>query len=155
MTANLQMDQKGIIQQCPSCGQQNRLPYRQLGNQTRCGKCKTSLAPIHEPVELTSAEEFQWLTGNSSLPVLVDFWAPWCPPCRAVAPELEKVAANGPGKWIIAKVNTEELPEATGQFQIGGIPTMILFQNGTEKSRISGARPAREIERFISESSQS
>jgi len=82
---------------------------------------------------------------NAKLPVLVDFWAAWCAPCRMVAPELERVASGRPGSLIVAKVDTEALPQVAGRFQIRSIPTMILFRGGREIERVSGAMKASQI----------
>jgi len=101
------------------------------------------------PFEVEDAAAFKALTTRSKLPVLVDFWAPWCGPCKMVAPELVKVAQAGAGQWTVAKVNTEDLPELGAQFGIRSIPTMVLFQDGREVARQSGAMPAAAIQQFI------
>jgi thioredoxin 2 len=100
-------------------------------------------------VEVDSVGNYDALIANSSLPVLVDFWAVWCPPCRQLAPELETVAREERGRWIVAKVNTEQLPELQGRYRIRGIPTMILFRDGTQIAQDSGARPAAAVREFM------
>ena len=96
-----------------------------------------------------SDAEFESLVSQSKLPVLVDFWADWCGPCKMVAPELEKVAAQAAGRILVAKVNTEDLQQTAARFGIASIPTMALMRDGREVNRISGARPARDILQFV------
>jgi thioredoxin 2 len=140
------MDSKGIITTCPSCGQRNRVPF---GKDAKCGKCGTALGNPAEPVEIPSAEAFDALVRSAKQPIVVDFWAPWCGPCRVVAPELVKVALANAGRWLIVKVDTEALPELGERFQIRSIPTMAVFADGKEVARTAGARPAAEIEAFV------
>jgi thioredoxin 2 len=143
------LDDRGIIIACPACGQKNRLPYDRVGGPSRCGHCKQPLAPPSAPIDVARTADFDRLIASASLPVVVDFWAPWCGPCRMVAPELEKVAARQAGRFIIAKVNTDALPDIGDRFQIRSIPTMAVFAEGREVARTTGARPAPDIEAFI------
>lgn len=145
----MELNESGLLLTCPSCGRRNRMPYEKLGQTFRCGHCHTELRAPGEPIVVTSETLFNALTSRSALPVLVDFWAPWCGPCKMVAPELAKVAAEGAGQWIIAKVNTEELPQLAQRSRISGIPTLALFQNGRETARQAGALPAAAIRQFI------
>lgn len=143
------VDDCGLVSSCPNCGQRNRLNYERLNEQFRCGKCHSDLGSASEPVEAASETAFEALVSRSALVVLVDFWAPWCGPCKMVAPELAKVAAEGSGRWLVLKVNTEELPRLAQRFQIQAIPTMVLFARGQEIARQSGAMPAVGIRQFI------
>ena len=143
------LDQKGVVVTCAACGQRNRLAYPRLTNQTRCGKCQAPLGPPSEPIEVPDAATFDGAVNTSELPVVVDFWAPWCGPCRMVAPELAKVAAEQAGRYLVLKVNTDAVPELGERYKIRSIPTMAVFGGGRELGRTSGARPAPEIEAFI------
>jgi thioredoxin 2 len=153
--ASLQVDDRGVIVTCDSCGQKNRLVYDRMGQPVQCGKCRKELPPPGVPLEAASTADFDRLIQHASIPVVVDYWAPWCGPCHMVAPEIEKVAARNAGKLLVVKVNTDALSDLGLRFGIRSIPTLAVFAGGREATRTTGARPAADIERFIQSATQS
>ncbi len=128
---------------CPSCGGVNRVPAERLGQNPRCGKCKQPLFQAKAwPV---GGQMFEKQLTRSDIPLLVDFWAPWCGPCRMMAPAFEQAAASLEPQVRLLKVNTEEEQAVAAQFGIRSIPTMMLFAGGREVDRLSGALDARGI----------
>src|SRR5271169_6628138 len=145
----IESDDRGLLLACPQCGQRNRLIYERLGLTFRCGKCHAEIRSPGEPIEVTSEAIFDSLTGRTAVPVLVEFWASWCGPCKMVAPELIKVAAEGRGRWLVIKVNTEDLPVLAQRFHVNSIPAFALLKAGREVARQAGAMPAQAIQQFI------
>ena len=131
---------------CPSCNAVNRLPSTKLAEHPVCGKCRQPLFSGH-PVELNSGNLARHLQRND-IPVLVDFWAPWCGPCKTMAPQFAKAAGSLEPRFRLAKVNTEAELELGEQFGIRSIPTLILFRAGREIARLSGAMGAQDIIRW-------
>jgi len=122
---------------CPVCKSVNNVPQRDSYTKANCGKCKSSLLDT-KPVELTNSD-FDEVVVNSDIPVIVDFWAPWCGPCKMMAPNFEKSATKFPLKALFAKVNTENEQHLGARFGIRSIPTIIIFKNAKEVHRTSGA----------------
>ena len=131
---------------CPHCSAINRVPEERLQQQPQCGSCHQALFGP-EPLALGDAD-FERFVARSELPLLVDFWAPWCGPCRAMAPQFEQAAQMLQGRAVLAKVNSDDNPQASVRHRIRSIPTLLLFRNGQEVRRHSGAMPAREILRW-------
>lgn len=126
---------------CLKCNQVNRVPAQsESGRQAVCGKCKAEL-PIHEGINELNGSALSSLVRSSPLPVIADFWAPWCGPCRMFEPTFKKAAEALAGQVAFAKINTEEHQLAGQAYQIRGVPTLIVFRNGLEQTRRSGAMP--------------
>jgi thioredoxin 2 len=147
--SSVDLDDRGVIVVCNGCGQKNRLAYERLDGEVRCGQCKEPMSLPSEPIEVDQSADFDRLVSRSALPLVVDYWAPWCGPCRMVGPELRKVAARQAGRVLVVKINTDELPDLGERYAIKSIPTLAVFAGGRELARSAGARPAAEIERFI------
>ena len=142
-TTHTQEDEK-VQASCAHCGAVNRFPYARRNDDPTCGKCKQKVFP-RAPVVGTDAN-WRAVVEDSPIPVLVDFWAPWCGPCRAVAPMLEALAGERAGKLKIAKLNVDENPQSAARFQVQAIPTMILFRGPLEIDQIRGAVPKAALE---------
>lgn len=145
MSHSLPSDDRGIIQPCPACGTSNRIAYAKTGQQGRCGTCKAELPRIAAPVETPTVEAFASLISQSPLPVVIDFWAPWCGPCQMMAPEFAKAAAQAAGEAVFVKVNTDEQQQIAAQFRIQGIPAFALIKKGKLAAQTSGFQPAANL----------
>jgi thioredoxin 2 len=146
----VQLDHQGVLIACPSCGATNRLRYETLHRPVRCAKCHTSLRHPSSPIEVHGATSFDAIISKASIPVVVDFWAPWCGPCRMMAPELETAAHHLAGNALVVKVNTEANSELAERFHVRSIPTLAIFNDGRETTRVVGAQPAAAIEALVS-----
>jgi thioredoxin 2 len=133
---------------CAACGAKNRIAGDRLGDRPVCGRCRDAILD-GDPIELTSAN-FDAVTAGTELPVLVDFWAPWCGPCRAMAPQFEQAASTLRGRAVLAKVNSDDNPGLASRFGIRSIPTLVRLDLGREVARLSGAVPAAQIVRLAS-----
>jgi thioredoxin 2 len=138
----------GILVRCRSCGAKNRVQHGRLGSAPRCGRCGTPLSIPDRPMSVTEST-FHDEVLYETIPTVVDFWAPWCGPCRMVSPILDDIAGKYPGKIKVVKVNSDENPVLSHQFGIQGIPTIILFRDGKEINRLVGAAPRESIMQFL------
>ena len=132
---------------CATCCQMNRVPTAKLADGPKCGSCGDPLADGR--VAELDARAHDKATRGDELPLLVDYWAPWCGPCRMMAPEFAKAAQALKGRARLAKLNTEDHPDIAGRARIQGIPALVLYRNGRELARLAGARPAADIVAFV------
>lgn len=152
MSQHLESDERGIILPCPSCGTANRIAYAKAASQGRCGTCKADLSLVSSPVEISCVEAFTALVNQSPIPVVIDFWAPWCGPCQMMAPEFAKAAAQAAGEALFVKVNTDEQQQIAGQFRIQGIPAFALIRDGKVTAQTSGFQPAARLLAWLRQS---
>ncbi len=132
---------------CPDCQAINRVPEDRLGQNPKCGKCGSALL-AGKPVELGAAT-FSRFVSKNDLPLVVDFWAPWCGPCKMMAPVFTQVAAEFATRFLFVKVNTEAEQALAQQFGIRSIPTLALFRNGAEVDRVAGAMDAGNLKNWL------
>jgi thioredoxin 2 len=147
------MKQESIVVLCPHCNAKNRIPFQRMNNKGFCGKCHGSLiisSAMHssKPIDVSDMN-FQQEVFDETGPVLVDFWAPWCGPCRSVAPILDQLAGEYSEKIKITKLNVDDNPRIASHFNIRSVPSMLLFKNGKLVDSIVGALPKTEIIKHI------
>ncbi len=137
-----------VILACSNCGQQNRVPVARLQQRPACGACKTALPPPSGPIDVGDAD-LRALISESPLPVVVDFWAPWCGPCRMIGPPLEKLAGEFAGRLIVAKLNVDDNPGAAQAYDARSIPLLVGFSRGETVARQVGAPPPPALRAWV------
>lgn len=141
------MDKLNIV--CPHCQKINKIPKKDSYIKASCGSCKNSLLDT-TPIELDESS-FDHVVVNSDIPVVVDFWAPWCGPCKMMAPIFNETSQKYPLKALFVKVNTEAQQNLGAKFNIRSIPTLVIYKNGVEVNRVSGALDPLRLSNFVNE----
>jgi thioredoxin 2 len=138
----------GAIRPCPACGTRNRIPAAHLAETGRCGKCRAELPPVREPLEADPAL-FDEVLREARVPVLVDFWAAWCGPCRMAAPEVQRAAENMAGRAVVLKVDTEAHPELAARYNVRGIPNFLVLKDGEVVTQRPGLVGHAQLEQWL------
>jgi thioredoxin 2 len=137
-----------IITVCPNCKAKNRIPAAHLADTGRCGACKSPVPPASEPIAVDEAA-FDEIISTATVPVLVDFWAAWCGPCRMAAPEVEQLARELAGRALVLKVDTEADPQLAARYRLQSIPHFIVFRGGQVVQQRAGVAPRAEMRRWL------
>jgi thioredoxin 2 len=135
-----------MIRPCPSCQKPNRIPSNHLHDTGRCGACKAELTAVDAPIDVESTAEFDELVAQAKVPVLVDFWAEWCGPCRMAGPQVKEAAKHLKGDAVVVKVDTEKLGEVAARYGIRAIPSFFVFKGGAPVAQAQGYSDARRLE---------
>jgi thioredoxin 2 len=137
-----------MIRQCKVCGARNRVPARHLADTGKCGSCKSSLPPLDGPLAVGEAE-FDEIASQARVPVLVDFWASWCGPCRMAAPEVEALAKEMSGRAVVLKVDTEQYPELAVRYRVQSIPNFLVLRDGRVVMQQAGVVPRTVMRQWL------
>jgi len=127
---------EGLVRACPSCGKKNRVLYSRLGSEAHCGSCGAAIPPPSEPLGIDQGSELDGLLRESALPVLVDFWAPWCGPCRMLSPTIDRLAEQFAGKVKVGKLNVDDSPDLASKYGIVNIPRVYIFKGGDQPQKM-------------------
>ena len=137
-----------MILSCPTCGRKNRSPAERLADAGRCGSCRTPISPVARPID-ADEEIFREVTQKARVPVLVDFWADWCAPCKMAAPEVARTAAEMAGRAVVLKVDTEAHPQIAEQYDVRGIPNFAVFRDGRLALQKPGLVPSATLKSWL------
>ena len=142
-----------MIRRCTHCGRHNRIPPPRLFDTGRCGACGQSLGPVAEPLDLTAAEHDE-IVGSARVPVLIDFWAAWCGPCKSAAPEVARAAASTSGRALVLKVDTEKEPELAARYGVRNIPNFVLLKGGRVVGQHAGVVGHDRLEAWLAQAAE-